>query len=108
MREGVIFAQLRGYSHVIIEVDCVEVVNLWNLRRDSRSIVAPILDYVGEISATFSSFSIKHVKREANKAADCCAKRACNLLVSECWLDNCAPFLGSSLQADCNAIIVDQ
>lgn len=27
-RDGVIFAKLRGYSHVVMETDCLEVVNL--------------------------------------------------------------------------------
>ena len=30
LREGVIFAQPRGFSHVVMEVDCLEVANLWN------------------------------------------------------------------------------
>ena len=30
LREGVIFAQLRGFSHVAMEVRCLEVVKLWN------------------------------------------------------------------------------
>lgn len=33
LRDGIIFAKLRGYSHVIMETDCLEVVNLWNTRR---------------------------------------------------------------------------
>jgi hypothetical protein len=28
LRDGVIFAQLRGYSQVVMEVDCLEIVNL--------------------------------------------------------------------------------
>lgn len=28
LREGVIFAQLRGYSHVETETDCLEVASL--------------------------------------------------------------------------------
>ena len=101
LREGVIFAQLRGFSHVILEVDCLEVCDLWNSRHGSRSIVAPILDDVGTISASFNSFSIIHVKREANKSADLCAKLACNLPGSDIWLPQ---FLVNSLLADCNSM----
>ena len=42
-------------SHVVMEVDCSEVVDLWNARPDSRSIVAPILDNVGEIVVSWKS-----------------------------------------------------
>lgn len=27
-REGMIFAQLRGFSHVVMEIDCLELVNI--------------------------------------------------------------------------------
>lgn len=43
VREGVIFGKLHGFSHVIMETDCLEVVNLWNTRCNSYSVVAPIL-----------------------------------------------------------------
>jgi hypothetical protein len=40
LREGVVFAKLRDFSPVVFEVDCFEVVHLWNLRAVSRSVVA--------------------------------------------------------------------
>lgn len=54
LREGVIFAKLRGLSHVKIETDCLEVVNLWNSRRTDHSVVAPILEEIGGISSGFT------------------------------------------------------
>ena len=108
LREGVIFAQLRGFSHVLMEVDCLEVVNLWLSRDSSRSIVAPILLDIGEKSSSFISFSVRYVPREANFLADSCAKRACSLLVSDCWLESCPPFLLSGLRADCNHMLAMQ
>ena len=74
LREGVIFAQLQGFSHVVMEVDCLEVVNLWSSRNKARSVVAPILDEIGEIASCFISFSVKHVPRDCNSSADLCAK----------------------------------
>nr|BAK05780.1 predicted protein [Hordeum vulgare subsp. vulgare] len=47
LREGVIFAQLRCCSHIVIEVDCMELVDLWNSRSNTRSVVAPILKNLG-------------------------------------------------------------
>lgn len=35
LRHGVIFAQLHGFSHVIMETDCLEVVNLWKTGHSS-------------------------------------------------------------------------
>ena len=93
---------------MIMEVDCLEVRDLWFSRHGSRSVVAPILDEVGIISASFISFSIVHVKREANKSADRCAKFACNLQGSESWFGDSPPFLVGCLLADCNRMAVIQ
>ena len=67
-----------------MEVDCLVVVNLCSSRNNVRSIVAPILDEIGEKSSSFISFSARHVLRDANSSADLCAKNACTLSVSEC------------------------
>jgi hypothetical protein len=50
--DGVLFARLRGYRRVVMET---EVVNLWNTRCGSRSVVAPILLELEELS-TSSTF----------------------------------------------------
>mgnify|MGYP000852564673 CR=1 FL=1 len=56
IREGTIFARLRGYTHVQLESDCLEAVNLWNSRYTDRSVIAPILDEIGELAFSFTSF----------------------------------------------------
>ena len=103
LREGVIFAKLRGFLHVHMETDCLDAVNLWNLGYVDRSIVAPIVAEIRELSASFLSFNISHVIRAANGPAHLCAKRACTLTVTESWLDSTPSFLTSSLLADCSA-----
>ena len=42
LRDGVRFASLRGFSHVIMETDCLEMVTLWTTCHNSRSVVAPL------------------------------------------------------------------
>jgi ribonuclease HI len=103
VREGVLFAKIRGLSHVIVETDCLEVVNLWNTRHNSRSIVAPLLVEIGELATSFCFFDIQHVMRTSNIPAHLCARHASTLNVSECWLDETPSFLVSSLLADCPA-----
>jgi hypothetical protein len=63
LREGVIFANLRGFQNMVLEMDCLEVVNLWNTRHGSRTIVASIIQEIGELVLSFSSISIQHVMR---------------------------------------------
>ena len=48
LRDGVIFAKLRGFTHVVMEVDCVEVVDQWIARQESRSLIAPLLFEIEE------------------------------------------------------------
>ena len=95
LRDGVRFASLRGFSHVIMEVDCLELVTLWNNRHNSRSMVAPLLLEIGELSVHFSSFVIQHVNMSANLPAHLCAKRARTLNVTDSWLDEAPNFLVS-------------
>ncbi|KAE8800936.1 Alanyl-tRNA synthetase [Hordeum vulgare] len=103
LREGVIFASLRGFPDVVMETDCQEVVNLWHDRRDGRSVVDAILFEIEELSHTFSFFVIQHVLRAANGPAHLCAKYACTTNTTESWLTETPSFLVSSLLADCPA-----
>ena len=103
LKEGAIFATLRGYMHVIMETDCLEAVNLWNSRYTDCSVIAPILLEIGELAPSFMSFSIQHVIRTANGPAHLCAKRGLTLTVTESDLDSTPSFLISSLLADCSA-----
>ncbi|KAE8785482.1 Alanyl-tRNA synthetase [Hordeum vulgare] len=48
LREDVRFARLRGFSKVVLETNSLELVQLWHLRDNSRSVVAPIMDEIGE------------------------------------------------------------
>jgi ribonuclease HI len=105
LREGVLFARLRGISRVIMETDCMEVVNLWKTRHNSRSIVAPLLEEIGELASSFISFDIQHVIRTSNYPAHLCAKHASTLNVTESWMDETPSFLFSCLLADCPASV---
>lgn len=103
VRDSVVFANLRGFLHVVLETDSLEVVNLWNTRLNSRSVVAPTLLEIDELSASFHSFVIQRVSRSANGSAHLCAKRACMVTATESWLTETPSFLISSLLADCPA-----
>ena len=100
LRDGVIFAKLRGFSRVVMEVDCLEVVNLWDSRAVSRSVVAPILQEIEGLASSFISFVIKHVMRSANIPAHLCARHACGLEVTGCWMKLPPSFLVASIIAD--------
>jgi hypothetical protein len=106
VRDGVIFARLRGYSEVVMETDCLKVISLWNNRHDSRSVVTPILQKVGELVLSFNSFIFQHVSRSTNNTAYLCAKLACTLTVSSSWLVYIQNFLLVSIQADQSGLVL--
>jgi hypothetical protein len=100
LRDGVIFAKLRGFSRVVMESDCLEVVNLWNSRAVSRSLVAPVLLEIEGLASSFFTFVIQHVSRSANVPAHLCAKLACSQNETSCWMDTTPSFLVTSCLAD--------
>lgn len=106
--EGVIFVQLRGYSHVILEVDFLELVNQWKSRDIYRLIIVPILRELEEIVLGFVYFWVNHVERNLNVPTHQRAKCACTLNGMESWLDQSPEFLIRCLMADCNLILVQQ
>ena len=85
---------------MVMEVDCLEVVNLWDSRAASRSVVAPILLEIEGLASSFNLFVIQHVKRASNLPAHLCAKFACTQEGTSCWMDHVPDFLTSSILAD--------
>jgi hypothetical protein len=103
VHDGVLFVKIRGFRHVTMEMDCLELVQLWNDRHNSCSVVAPLLLEIGEPAICFTTFTIQHVIRTANYPAHLCAKRASTFSVTESWLAETPSFLISSLLVDCPA-----
>ena len=56
---------------------------------------------IGELVRDFQLFNTVHVNRAADVPAHLCAKNACTLNVTECWLDETPSFVVTSLLADC-------
>jgi hypothetical protein len=85
LREGVIFVKL--CARVVFEVDCLEIVNLWDSRARSRAVVEPILQDIAKHSSLSSSFAIQHVIRSSNAVAHICAKHGCTLELTSVWME---------------------
>lgn len=108
LRAGVIFARLRGYEKVVMQSDCLELVNLWNSRHDARALMAPILSEILEHSNSFKSLRIHLIPRSANYPALQCAKYASTLDVTEYRLDSAPSIIVTSLLADsAGAVVVE-
>lgn len=96
----IIFAQLRGFEKVVLESDCMEIVNLYIKHHEPRSVMAPIMSEIREHFSSFKFCIIQHVSSTANFPAHLCAKHASTLDVTDCWIDSTPSFLVTSLLAD--------
>jgi hypothetical protein len=78
---------------VIIQVDCLELVDFWSSRNNTRSVAAPILQELEDIVPSYTSFSVTHVGRNLNSPAQQCANHACTPEGTESWFDRSPDFL---------------
>jgi hypothetical protein len=83
---SVIFAKLQGFSRVVMEVDCLQVVNIHDSRVIWRSIVAPVLLQNEGLVSTFNFFST--------------CKASFTWEETFGWMDLAPSFPKSSLEAD--------
>jgi ribonuclease HI len=74
LRRAVSFAQDEGFGRIIINSDCLSVVNRVNALEQDRSLIGPVIHDIKNLVASFSSCSIKHVVRGLNVPAHILAK----------------------------------
>ncbi|XVF60211.1 hypothetical protein PTKIN_Ptkin08bG0026400 [Pterospermum kingtungense] len=93
-----------GYTHIDLEEDALEVVNLLNSDKPDSSLMGNIFDEARAMKSKFNKCTITHVRREANLAAYAMAKRAMRSQDAHLWLDS-FPSDVSICLVDCNHVI---
>ena len=101
-RDGLRLALNMEIRDMIMETDSLQLVSLWNSRRQQLLEIAVILQDIEEMVQSLTSFYFAHVKRSANNVAHLCAKQASQSRPSLLWQDHPPSFLLSSLHSDCN------
>ena len=97
-RDGLRLALNMGeIRDLIMETDSLQLVSLWNSRRQQLSEIAVILQDIEEMVQPLTSFCFAHVTRSANNVAHLCAKQASQSRPSLLWQDHPPSFLLSSL-----------
>ncbi|KAK1620057.1 hypothetical protein QYE76_025574 [Lolium multiflorum] len=76
VRDDVKLANDLGITRIEVETDAIEVVKLWNERRQGRSEIYSIQLEIEELSSNMDSFQLGYIGREANEGAHLCAKQA--------------------------------
>ena len=69
LKEGLLLAQQIGCNRLMIQSDCLEVVETMKQDGISATASAPVYDECAQLWQDFVSISIEHCNREANKVA---------------------------------------
>jgi hypothetical protein len=56
-RDALVLAKQHGVQRVILETDCLDLVNLWRKKESQRSVIDPILKQIEDLSLAFHEFS---------------------------------------------------
>jgi hypothetical protein len=83
-RDALVLAQQHGVQRVILETDCLDLVNLWG-KESQRSVIDPILKQIEDLSLAFHEFSFSYVNRVCNKVAHVLAKQVSSTQCLEVW-----------------------
>ncbi|KAL0431509.1 UNVERIFIED_CONTAM: hypothetical protein Sradi_0776900 [Sesamum radiatum] len=97
---GLSIAKIKHFSRLIIESDSMFVVNLFNRKRVPKHLMLLHKDCQRKL-IELDAWQITFVYREANRVADCLAKRAAamNFFCQENFV-TCPPFLSKLVQED--------
>ena len=82
VKDGLLLAQRIGCNGIIIQSDCLEVVETMQQGGFSAAPGAPIYDECNHLWQEFQSISIEHCDRESNQVAHVLAREAISLKLS--------------------------
>jgi len=100
LKEGLMLAQHIGCNRLIVQSDCMEVVQIMKEGGFSANSAAAIYDDCNIIWSGFQDISIEHCSREANQVAHNLARRAQQCKQNYIWADEPLSFILDSLMND--------
>jgi len=100
LREGLLLVQQIGCSRLMIQSDCLEVVETMKQDGISATASAPVYDECVQLWQDFVSISIEHCNREVNKVAHEVARLAMASKLSCNWVDELPSFILEALVND--------
>ena len=99
MERGVLLAKELNLPHIILESDALNVVS--NITAANFSgCLGHVYHGILSLLSSFSSWSVKHVRRDFNKAAHLLAQYARQKEESYVWEGICPPVLAQIIQED--------
>ena len=77
-RDGLRLARQHGEQRVILETDCLELVNLWKRKDVQRSAVDSVLKEIQDLQIAFQDFFFVYVNRRCNNIQPVRNSSMCN------------------------------
>src|ERR1044072_111734 len=99
MKRGLKLALEKGYRELIVESDCLKVVNAINTASPLLSYLELLIQEIVILSHAFSNISFNHVFREANKVAHNLAKVPING-TEQIWMGSVPSQIISCINSD--------
>jgi ribonuclease HI len=87
LKEGLMLAHHIGCNRIIIQSDCMEIVQTMKDGGFTANSAAALYDKCNIICCGFQDITIEHCNREANQAAHSLARRAMQLKQNCIWDD---------------------
>jgi ribonuclease HI len=98
--EAIEWAHQAGMQKVCVETDCQTVVSAWQEEKEQRSAVFQIVQEMKQLCSVFQGLKFIFVRREANRAANGCARHALSSSITELCFDVSPGFLSEVVQAE--------
>ena len=100
MECGFLLAKKQMLPQIILESDALTTVSSV-LATKNEGCLGHIYQGILSLLASFSSWKIKHVRRDYNKATHVLAQYARQKEFSQVWIGVCPPLLNEVIQKDC-------
>ena len=105
LEAGILFAQCRGCSAVVLEGDSQVLVNALAGSSPSPLAVASVIQGVLELWMGFSQIQFSHVKRQGNMPAHSVAKNTYSIVDDIVWVEEDPCFANQALIHDVNFMV---
>jgi ribonuclease HI len=99
-RRALMLAKDMNVDRVLLEMDCMGVVNKLRDKGLDRSAQGPLVEEIKKLMKGFMMASVTHVHRSGNEVAHSLAQDGCKNKLCKTWLGQVPDFVGAQMTAE--------